>query len=256
MKLQIADLTIKFENDQKIDTSDEAFFPFLTDEDRVDIVLDFCSKSMQQDYTCTINDEGTKVTVRYRPELKERFRNLRGCMLHVPIEEVLLAHGRFILHSSYVVTKYGAILFSGNSGVGKSTQADLWEAYEGSQIINGDRSIVRKAEDGSWYAYGSPYAGSSQKYIQRKEKIAAIIFLEKGSENHIKEMNVGCAFRNLLFQISMNNREADMANQLFDLAERMIQEVPVYQLVCTPDQRAVDVVKKELERRSSNEIRE
>ena len=55
--------------------------------------------------------------------------------------------GMLVLHSAYIVTSAGeAILFSGPSGVGKSTQAALWERCAGARVVNGDRALVDGAK--------------------------------------------------------------------------------------------------------------
>ena len=46
-----------------------------------------------------------------------------------------------------------AIAFSGPSGVGKSTQAEIWKQCFQADILNGDRALLRKADQG-WKAYG------------------------------------------------------------------------------------------------------
>ena len=57
--------------------------------------------------------------------------------------------------------------------MGKSTQADLWNKYEGCEIINGDRSAITK-KDGVWNAYGLPFAGSSRIYKNVKNPIKCV----------------------------------------------------------------------------------
>lgn len=72
----------------------------------------------------------------------------------------ILADARMlVLHSSYIVTRQGqGILFSGPSGIGKSTQAALWQRYAGAEIVNGDRALVRP-DTGT--VSGVFYAGTS-----------------------------------------------------------------------------------------------
>ena len=57
--------------------------------------------------------------------------------------DILAGYGQLVLHSSYVLTQSGAaVLFSGPSGIGKSTQAALWQQYAGADVINGDRTLL------------------------------------------------------------------------------------------------------------------
>ena len=77
----------------------------------------------------------------------------------VGLFDVFAARGMLVLHSAYIVTSAGeAILFSGPSGVGKSTQAALWERCAGARVVNGDRALV---DVGKKTANGIFYAGTS-----------------------------------------------------------------------------------------------
>ena len=52
----------------------------------------------------------------------------------------MLAKDAMVLHCSVLKVKSGVILFSGPSGIGKSTQAGLWTKYRKARVINGDRT--------------------------------------------------------------------------------------------------------------------
>lgn len=59
--------------------------------------------------------------------------------------DILADAGMLVLHSAYIVTRQGeGILFSGPSGIGKSTQAALWQRYGAAQTVNGDRDRQRR----------------------------------------------------------------------------------------------------------------
>ena len=100
----------------------------------------------------------------------------------IGIEHTLCKHKTFMLHSSYINYNGDAILFSGPSGIGKSTQADLWQDFESAEIINGDRTAISK-NLGSWHAYGLPFAGSSKIYKNKTLPIKAVVILKQGKEN-------------------------------------------------------------------------
>ena len=73
--------------------------------------------------------------------------------------DILADAGMLVLHSAYIVTRRGeGILFSGPSGIGKSTQAALWQRYGAAQTVNGDRALVRP-DTGT--VSGVMYAGTS-----------------------------------------------------------------------------------------------
>ncbi len=212
-----------------------------------DITVDFCLDADIPDWQVDIAPGGDWVSVRVRRGLDYRFAALRGCLMYIPMEEILLMHSRFFLHASLVAAPYGGLLFTGDSGIGKSTQAELWRAHMGSTVINGDRAIIGKVQ-GTWRAYGSPYAGSSGYYVRQDVPIRAVILLEQAGVNQIHPVSPGEAFRRLLLQISADHTRADSVNRLCDLVAELIADVPVYCLRCTPDIRAVEALRSELER--------
>ena len=79
------------------------------------------------------------------------------------IEQLLLHHRALLFHSSVVCHKDRVLLFSGPSGMGKSTQARLWEQCFGAKTLNGDRCVLRLGKEGITGG-GSPWCGSSGIY--------------------------------------------------------------------------------------------
>ena len=189
-------------------------------------------------------DTGT-VRVRYLAGDRDSFAGSTGCFSHIGFEELLIARGRLILHASFVDTPWGGILFSGVSGVGKSTQAELWKRYEGSAIINGDRPIVRRGAQG-WLACGSPYAGSSDYHVNASAPIAAIVMLEQGAACRIRRLGSAEAFRDLYAGTVMNSWNGAYMEAACDLLTDLAGSVPVYHMCCTPDAAAVETVKSVL----------
>ncbi|MCD7774776.1 MAG: hypothetical protein LUH40_04245 [Clostridiales bacterium] len=183
------------------------------------------------------------VLIRYHAGSAPLLENVRSCLLHMPMEEIFLEHDRFILHSSFVTSKFGGLLFTGNSGIGKSTQSSLWEKYRGSTIVNGDRTVISK-EGSKMYAYGSFYTGSSHYCMQRKEPVGAVIFLEQSEDNIVTEAGEGEGFRHLLLQISSDCKNEKDENRLCDLIAYLEHTVPLLKLSCTPDERAVTALEK------------
>ena len=157
------------------------------------------------------------------------------------MEKLLLRHDAMILHSSLVRWQGKAILFSAPSGTGKSTQADLWETYMGSETLNGDRSILRKSQ-GRWTAFGLPYAGSSGIYRNESAPIAVIVLLEQGPENRIEPVGHAQALRKLIPEISKRDWDRNFMNRILDLLLELLDQVPVFRLVCRPDREAVELL--------------
>lgn len=196
-----------------------------------------------------VNDleKGNIVTCYFNPEMKNqiplaavRFFSCAG------LHSKLLQKGALVFHSSYMDWNGQAILFAGKSGVGKSTQASLWEKHAGAEIINGDRTLLRK-KGGIWHAYGYPCCGSSDICINRTLPLKAIVILEQGNENKVETLTMGQKYRALFTGSEMYlwyEKEMERVNRL---VEEIMTGVRIIKLVCRPDADAVEVLKTALE---------
>ena len=164
--------------------------------------------------------------------------SLRDCFSVIPLEELLLDHGRMILHASCVETEFGGVLFSGPSGVGKSTQAELWKSLRSAPILNGDRVILHR-DQGRWLASGSPYAGSSRYYVNRSVPVAAVVMLDQAPEERLRALAPMEAFRLLYSQLLVNTWNPDFVERVCDLGQELIQQIHILHFACTPEDRAV-----------------
>ena len=87
-------------------------------------------------------EQDGRETIEYLEADRGFFSETANCFSHIALEALLLQREAMILHASFVSTRYGGLLFSGVSGIGKSTQADLWQRYEGAELLNGDRTVL------------------------------------------------------------------------------------------------------------------
>lgn len=189
--------------------------------------------------------EENRVRVDYLQGDDAFFCESQNCFSHIALEELLLHCDRLILHAAFVDAGFGGLLFSGPSGIGKSTQADLWEKYAGARLINGDKTIL-SPENSGWWAHGSPYAGSSRCFVNRSVPLRAVVMLEQGAVCALRRLPAGEAFRRLYANTIVNSWNADYVARVCALLSELAACVPVYQLTCTPDRAAVDMLRAEL----------
>lgn len=157
------------------------------------------------------------------------------------LERRMNSYKSYILHSSYIVYQGQAILFSAPSGTGKSTQADLWKKYRDIEIINGDRTLLTK-EGERFYANGWPVCGSSKICHNRRYPIKAIVMLEQGPVNEIKELSGIEKTRRLLREITINYHNQEYLDNTLDFIGQLIKELLIIDLSCTISQEAVDIL--------------
>lgn len=160
--------------------------------------------------------------------------------------DILADAGMLVLHSAYIVTRQGqGILFSGPSGIGKSTQAALWQRYAGAEIVNGDRALVRP-DTGT--VSGVFCAGTSGISRNVTASLQAVVLLEQGAENRVCTLRPREAFARLLSQCAYYQRDAVSAGRMTELAALLVTNVPVRQLTCRADGDAVRTLEEELRR--------
>jgi hypothetical protein len=163
----------------------------------------------------------------------------------LPITQLLLEQGTLILHASGVISNGIAILFSGPSGIGKSTQAQLWQHHRNGTIINGDRCLVF-LKDGIYYASSHLHCGSSGIAEGYSAPIGAIILLDQGIHNMITHPSPIVAFQKILHQCAYVPSEPIQLQQVTDLVAKLVSGVTVLQYQCRRDESSVIDLEKNL----------
>lgn len=176
----------------------------------------------------------------------QMFANKMHFSGYLAMERVMLKHNGFQLHASVVMKHGKGVLFTAPSGTGKSTQAALWEKYEDATVINGDKALIRKQEDG-FMVYGSPYAGTSQIYKNLSAPVSCIVVLSQAEVNRLQPLTKAEAFKKIYKESAVNVWNGDFVVGFAGLLQELVSTVPVYHLACRPDQSAVEILKKELQ---------
>lgn len=185
------------------------------------------------------------VDVKYLSCGENNLNQTDNCFFHIAWETILQLENCMILHACGIDTAYGGILFSGKSGIGKSTQGELWRRYEGAVMVNGDRPLIKK-EEAVWYAYGAPYAGSSRCHLDMRTPIHAVVMLKQDTQCRVRKLKPDEAFRSIYKGMTISTWNSECIRNSCDLAQSLALEIPVFELTCTPDWRAVELLKKTL----------
>jgi hypothetical protein len=187
-----------------------------------------------------------KVDIEYLPEYAKCFATSSDILNRIGIEKLFSYYGRSILHASVVAYEGRGILFVGPSGIGKSTQARLWEEVLGADIVNGDRAAIGKEE--VWTAWGIPYAGTSRIYKNESVPIDSIIILKQASFNEIEKVNAAQAIVSIYPEVSMYHWERQFVEEQMKMLQELTKDISIYQYHCLPDESAVHFLKAFLEK--------
>lgn len=198
-------------------------------------------------YACTIWDREHPHTVlcQYLSGKEKYLDYSRNIINHLGLETLMRVWRGLLLHASLIRWKGSGILFTAPSGTGKSTQANLWKQYESADILNGDRAALRPV-DGTWYAYGLPYAGSSGIYRNESVPVKAIAVLRQAKENRIRALRPQEAVRYLYSEVTTHRWDREFVEEIWEIMLAMLGQIPVYLLECRPDAGAVQLMKDTL----------
>ncbi len=159
--------------------------------------------------------------------------------------DALLKYNCCGFHSAAFVWRGKAYLFTAPSGTGKSTQLKNWMNLYGdeTQILNGDKPVMKLCEDGQVLVCPSPWKG---KEGWGNDEITAplggIICLTQGKENKVGRMQVRSAISPLLktFLFTFETEETILAACAIE--QGMLNQAPVWHLVNLGDEASTALI--------------
>ena len=205
-----------------------------------------CNAPRTEAFAVTQHLENGNIEIQVLPDYLSYFTGTAGIFNRIGMENLLLQHNSLLLHASLIKYEGKALAFAGPSGVGKSTQAEIWHDHLGADILNGDRAALRKEGD-SWYAYGCPYAGTSGIYKNDCAPLEAIILLQQAGDNRFHRLTEAEAFPRIYPEFSVHHWQKDFVAKATDLCLQLLAQTPVYLLECRPEESAALLVKKGLD---------
>jgi len=158
---------------------------------------------------------------------------------------VLARQGGLLVHAASAVCSGKAYLFAGVSGAGKTTISRL--APADATLLTDEISYLRVDDGGGrgrgYLAYGTPFAGELAKIGENVQApLAAVYFLQKGSENTIEPVKSSEAARMLLENVLFFAHDPELVGLVFESACKLVSCVPVYRLTFVPDESVWELI--------------
>lgn len=206
-------------------------------------------KELCRDYICKNGSVAFRVKVSSAEA--EAYRASCGRPLTLPEAESYLIYRRicetmprfgvFLLHAAVVEMEGRGYAFSARRGVGKSTHTGLWQSHFPGRavVINGDKPLIRRAADGRFWAYGTPWCGKEGLQVNRKCPLTVLCFLEQAPENRILPGSVADTAARVLEGTVMPADPA-LQDKLATLVGALVRDVPAFTLACRPDTTAAE----------------
>ena len=142
-----------------------------------------------------------------------------------------------MMHASCAYDGRTGRMFSGFSGVGKSTMSKLW-AQEGSRIINDDRLIIRRHGE-EYRVYNTPMYYQD---IPKAAPLGAIFLIRHYPENALNLLRGAQAVSRVMAYSIQNNFDRRYVSQRLAFFSELCARVPVFDLGFVPDASVVEYI--------------
>ena len=146
-------------------------------------------------------------------------------------------NGDIMIHASGVNYGGHGYLFSGVSGKGKSTIANLWE-QSGARVIHDDRLILRNT-GGIYKMFNTPVYNDDEP---RESVLDKIFLIEHGVENMLVQLKGASAVTHVMANCIQHNWGSDIIARLLGSISIMCGTIPTSKLFFKPDKSAIDLI--------------
>jgi len=152
---------------------------------------------------------------------------------------ITLKTSAVMMHASAAFDGNNARLFTGFSGVGKSTISRLM-ADAGNQIINDDRIIIRNI-DSSYFVYNTPmyYADKPKKAL-----LKSVFLISHSPENKIKKLSGATAISKVMAFCIQNNFDKQFIQNRLTFFGELCKTVSIFELGFVPNEQVVHFIKE------------
>ena len=145
----------------------------------------------------------------------------------------------FLIHASGVSDGDNGYLFTGVSGIGKSTISRLWEE-QGALLINDDRLWIQQI-DGEWKMFSTPM----MNYVQTPlcASLSKMFLLSQKPENIVSQVTKTKGALKLMSNCIQHLFDREMTASHLDTIFELTGAVPVYELGFKPTSEVVEEVR-------------
>lgn len=175
-----------------------------------------------------------------QPEAKNHY--IETLLVYRKLSLCLLDHGILLMHGSCLAVDGEGVLFTALSGTGKSTHTRMWREMLGDRVVmvNDDKPLISVNTPNSPQIYGTPWNGKHNLSTNIAVPLKAIVYLERGEENEIHEIDAKEIFP-VLVQQTFRTEDVDVTMKVLDLLSQLASKLKFYDLHCNLDPEAAKV---------------
>jgi hypothetical protein len=163
----------------------------------------------------------------------------------LPLPAVVLLSGRqgLFLHSCAVSLEQGGALFSGVSGAGKSTMAELWRRFapSNSHVIDDEHILARLNGETAWL-YGAPWSRGPRAATYSRTPLKAVFFISHAVQNSCIRMSHSEALAELMSQVFLPVWSREQLELTTQTCADLLARADCYRLPFVPNREVIGFV--------------
>lgn len=160
---------------------------------------------------------------------------------------VQLENNGFLIHTSAFDMKGKGMLFSGESGAGKTTLTSLIDKYSDYKILTDETAVIKICNE-RIMIYGTPWKGSGAQYYSNSVCVLkGINFIYHGLKNNMEILEKEETIRLLMKQSFPYFWDRNSMAKLFSIINRIIYKIEIRKLFFLPNETVVKYINKYLE---------
>lgn len=157
-------------------------------------------------------------------------------------------HHMAAIHSASILYQDKIWLFSGHSGMGKSTHTALWNKLYQTPLINGDLNLLAFEGD-TPVVHGIPWCGTSGIYDTKTYPLGGIILLDRAPTDYVTELSADIKQLLVLQRLISPNWTAELFDMNLDLVKNITEKVLICKLHCTKEDNAAETMKEYIDKK-------
>lgn len=152
----------------------------------------------------------------------------------------------FAIHSASILYKNQAWLFSGHSGMGKSTHTALWHTLFDVPYLNGDLNVIGW-KHGEPVVYGIPWCGTSNIFTVKQYPLGGIVLLGRSKKDHLVDLAPHEKILQVMQRMISPSWTAPLLACNLQASETLAHQIPIFHLRCTKENSAAIFMKEQID---------
>lgn len=152
---------------------------------------------------------------------------LESTVVYRKIVEEAINYNAFMIHGAAIAVDGKGYIFSGKSGVGKTTHIQKWLLHNPDTIIiNGDKPLIRCINN-TFFVCGTPWSGKERMNTNAMVPLNGIAFMTRNEDISVTKIGLSQALPFFLSQVYFS-QNTDKMQMTLSLLGKMEESVHFY----------------------------